>query len=82
MTPSIIGMWEENRPSPDNNALKKLADFFNVSVDYLLGRTDIITPGKQPKSDLSEQVALKLINKLEKDGYKITEEYLPNLILA
>ncbi|GGK32982.1 transcriptional regulator [Caldalkalibacillus thermarum] len=32
----------ENQPDPDT--LKKIADFFNVSVDYLLGRTDDPTP--------------------------------------
>ena len=26
------------------SALHKLADFYNVSVDYLLGRTDVPTP--------------------------------------
>jgi len=58
------------------------ADFFGVSVDYLIDRTDIIAPDKQQKSNLAEQFALKLIEQLEKDGYTITEEDLPNLILA
>lgn len=35
-----VGSWEVGRTSPDNEMLKKLAAFFNVSVDYLLGRTD------------------------------------------
>ncbi len=35
-----VGSWEVGRTSPDNEMLKKLASFFNVSVDYLLGRTD------------------------------------------
>lgn len=30
--------WNRNTPSGDN--LSKVADYFNVSVDYLLGRTD------------------------------------------
>lgn len=38
ISPSTIGMWEQNRRSPDNEALKKIADFFEVSVDYLLER--------------------------------------------
>ena len=36
-----IGSWETNRTSPDLESLSKLARFFNVSVDYLLGLTDI-----------------------------------------
>lgn len=31
-------MWETAGSQPDNEMLKKLADFFNVSTDYLLGR--------------------------------------------
>jgi HTH-type transcriptional regulator, competence development regulator len=32
--------YENGRSEPDNETLKKLADFFNVTTDYLLGRTD------------------------------------------
>lgn len=60
----------------------KIANFFGVFVDYLLGRTNIITSDKQQKSNLAEQFTLKLIEQLENDGYTITEKDLPNLILA
>ena len=36
-----IGSWETNRTSPDLESLSKLANFFNVSIDYLLGLTNI-----------------------------------------
>ncbi|MCK1987874.1 helix-turn-helix domain-containing protein [Lysinibacillus fusiformis] len=32
--------YENNLGEPDNSTLSKLADFFEVSTDYLLGRTD------------------------------------------
>jgi HTH-type transcriptional regulator, competence development regulator len=32
--------YENNRSQPDNELLNKLADFYQVQVDYLLGRTD------------------------------------------
>lgn len=32
--------YETGRRSPDPDMLKKLADYFNVSVDYLLGRNE------------------------------------------
>lgn len=38
---STIAMWESGATEPDTACLKKLADIFDVSVDYLLGRTDI-----------------------------------------
>ena len=35
-----VGFYETEERDPDTNTLKKLADFFNVSIDYLLGRSD------------------------------------------
>lgn len=34
-----IGSWETGRTSPDLLMLVNLADFFDVTTDYLLGRT-------------------------------------------
>ena len=39
-SPSTIGMWEQGRREPDCEMLKRIADYFNVSTDYLLGRED------------------------------------------
>ncbi|MGG7191166.1 helix-turn-helix domain-containing protein [Clostridium paraputrificum] len=38
---STIGMYESGRRNPDTSMLNILSDFFNVSVDYLMGRTNI-----------------------------------------
>lgn len=35
-----IGRWESGINEPTSSSLIKLADFFRVSVDYLLGRED------------------------------------------
>jgi len=32
--------YENERVEPDTEILNRMADYFNVSVDYLLGRTD------------------------------------------
>ncbi|MEW8957827.1 MAG: helix-turn-helix transcriptional regulator [Moorella sp. (in: firmicutes)] len=45
--PSTIAMYETNKRTPDPETLQKLADFFGVSVDYLLGRTDDPHPPEQ-----------------------------------
>ncbi|WP_123611016.1 helix-turn-helix domain-containing protein [Mobilisporobacter senegalensis] len=34
-----ISYYEHNYSTPDAQTLVKIADFFNVSLDYLLGRT-------------------------------------------
>ena len=46
---STVAMWESEKSQPDNNMLQKLADYFNVSVDYILGRTDDMNqnPGEE-----------------------------------
>lgn len=35
-----IGMYENERRQPDFETLKKLADYFGVTADYILGRAD------------------------------------------
>lgn len=37
---SSISRYENNCQVPEHDLLQKIADFFNVSMDYLLGRTD------------------------------------------
>lgn len=37
---STIAMYETGKRNPDSDMLKRIGDYFNVSVDYLLGRTD------------------------------------------
>lgn len=36
---STIGMYEKGAREPDFETLESIADFFNVDIDYLLGRT-------------------------------------------
>lgn len=37
---STLAMYETNKSEPDFKTISKLADFFGVSVDYLLGREE------------------------------------------
>ena len=37
---AIVCYWETNRSEPTAPYLVKIADLFNVSVDYLLGRAE------------------------------------------
>lgn len=39
-----VAMWETNKRQPDNETLSRLADFFEVSIDYLLGRNETKNP--------------------------------------
>lgn len=51
VTQATLSGWENEKFEIDNNSLLKCADYFNVSVDYLLGRTD-----EMQKPSLDEQM--------------------------
>lgn len=63
-----IGQWKSGKTVPDVLDLRKIADFFEVSTDYLLGRTDIRAQepeirsvcGKIGLSDASVQMLARL----------------------
>lgn len=44
LSQETISLYETNKREPDYETLSRIADYFNVSIDYLLGRTDIRTP--------------------------------------
>ncbi len=41
-----ISRWESGQGDPAISYVKCLADYFNVSVDYLIGLTDVQTPAR------------------------------------
>lgn len=51
ISPSSIGMYETNKREPNNEITIKLADFFGVSTDYLLGKSDIRKPDAEIKQE-------------------------------
>ncbi|MEW6424892.1 MAG: helix-turn-helix transcriptional regulator [Bacillota bacterium] len=52
---STISQYEAGRRMPDQEILQKFADFFDVSVDYLLGRTNSPKPIGDNGTPTSEQ---------------------------
>ena len=48
-----ITAWK-NGSEPKQSNIKKIADYFNVSADYLLGRTDDPAPGTTPQITLDD----------------------------
>lgn len=45
---SAIGMYESGRREPNFKTLELIADFFNVDMDYLLGKSDTTTQIQLP----------------------------------
>ena len=72
---STIGMYEQGRREPDNTTLKKIANYFDVSTDYLL---DNSKPLSKKEEKLKEKEILKKL--LIESGYMKADEELKNLI--
>jgi len=78
---STIALYETGDRKPDPETINKIADFFNVSTDYLLGRTDDPNPNKEEEVDIKKILEQK--KKAHWDGRELTEEerrYLSRLI--
>ena len=48
LTQQAVAKWEKGISDPDSGTLLKLADYFGVTVDYLLGRSDTETQKENP----------------------------------
>lgn len=69
---SSYANWEYAQREPDYNTLVKLANFHDVSIDYLLGRTDNLSlvTDKKDEGDLSNQID-KHFNNIELKNWLI-----------
>ena len=70
VSPSTIAMWETNKRALKDESLTLLADFFNVSTDYLLGRTEDKEKGPtlvaaHLDDDVSEEDMEDILNYIE-----------------
>ncbi len=72
----VIGYYESNDRFPrDEKILKILADYFNVSIDYLVGRTNLRTP--QGEYIAESKVPYNFnIDGLPIEAIKMIEEYI------
>ena len=66
--------YERNDRKPDYDTLVKLADFYGVSTDYLLGRPDA-KPPEEPLDEFARKEHLKSLEKVFMKKYlALTEE--------
>lgn len=62
--------YEIGKREPDNSMLLKIAEFFNVSTDYLLGRTE--DKNYNMNYELAQQIETVVENMLVSDDIKET----------
>lgn len=74
-----LSNWENRGAIPNGESLSKIADYFDVSVDYLLGKTSI---KKEPVPDELEQAQRlnDMFAKHDIDISKMSDAEFENLI--
>ncbi|WP_069651000.1 helix-turn-helix domain-containing protein [Caloranaerobacter ferrireducens] len=84
---STLSQYENGINEPSDEIKIKIADFFNVSIDYLLGRTDNPNPNNSYK--LTDEEADKLADEIIeiyikkgkiKRGEKLTPEKIEKIL--
>lgn len=77
---AAVSNWETGDNEPDSEALKKLAEILEVSVDYLIGHSDVRNPNQgydiamagrfERLSDADKAFIKNLLDRLEADSKK------------
>ena len=76
-----LSKWENEKTEPDNESLVKIANYFNVSIDYLLGNSEskqiekpydndlekVLFSKAKDLSDSDKKAVLGIIEALKKD---------------
>lgn len=81
VTKVSISGYENGNRSPDTETLQKIADFFDVSTDYLLGRDERISSLDYYKNKITKEfpdidLMFKDMESLSADDMKEVYEYI------
>lgn len=84
ITTSLFSQWKSGKNQPKTSTLQKVADYFGVSLDWLLGNTDIKhLPNENnvvivEKDDFSahEKNFIEMYRQLPKEFQKLLDENL------
>lgn len=71
ITQDSISLWEKGKRIPDTPYIAKLAEYFDVSADYLLGLSDDLgapIPAPPPALPADEKELLDLYRQLNYEG--------------
>ena len=86
---SSLSEWKRGNSMPKIDKIKKLAEYFNVSVDYLLGNEQQETPAltKKDERDIAKELArirdsLENADGLMFDGDPMTDEARESILAA
>ena len=74
---NTISRWERGDREPSIDQLKMIANYFNVSVSFLLGETNV--PGVSPEHSNTGLKAMDLFTQLSPASQSIVENYILHL---
>lgn len=87
VSPALISKWENNISTPDPEMLEYIADYFNVSVDYLIGRSkyrnleadnseldNVLFSKAKGLTDEEKKTIINVINAIKKDIDKVLDK--------
>ena len=83
---NTYNQWEKEKRSPDYESLLSIADYYQVSVDYLLGRTDESEQTKKPaigellELSKNKKEILSLLDQVSEDNREMVDRAVKALI--
>ena len=80
LSQQAIYKYENSLSEPDFDTLIRMADFFNTSTDYLIGRTDEMTIITDKDITPMEMKHLELFRKLTKDSQEQLDKFLSSVV--
>lgn len=75
-----VGYYEKEERTPPPDMLQKIADFFDVSVDYLLGRTDLPNAYIPEEYKQKYKISKRDIRQYEEAMQRIGEFFMDNQV--
>ncbi|MCL2574889.1 MAG: helix-turn-helix domain-containing protein [Defluviitaleaceae bacterium] len=81
-TQQTIAKWEKGVAEPNTESIIRLANFYGVTADYLLGLTDIQSTDDNLPSEKEQQEKLSIAEKLLVDNYRKSSDEGKKAILG
>lgn len=77
---TTISMYENGNSTPDDELKKKLSKYFNVSLDYLMGNSDIRQSAEELLKDPRTTIALHNNNGIDDELTEEAKKEIENFI--
>lgn len=77
---TTISMYENGNSTPDDDLKKKLSDYFNVSLDYLMGKSNIRESAEELLKDPRTTITLHNDNGIDDELPEEAKKEIENFI--